>query len=65
MGFLKKMMANLEDLKGFLKETKNKIGGFPPIRGRMESMERTCFNKTKVQNWNIQYTEVVKEKLVK
>ena len=38
MGFLKKMKAKLEDLNGFLKENKSKIGGFPPIRGRMESM---------------------------
>ena len=38
MSFLKKMKANLEDLNGFLKENKSKIGGFPPIRGRMESM---------------------------
>ena len=32
MGFLKKMEAKLEDLNGFLKENKSKIGG------RMESM---------------------------
>jgi len=38
MGFLKKIKAKLEDLNGFLKENKSKIGGFPPIRGRMESM---------------------------
>ena len=38
MGFLKKMKAKLEDLNGFLKENKSKIRGFPPIRGRMESM---------------------------
>ena len=38
MGFLKKMKAKLEDLNGFLKENKCKIGGFPPSRGRMESM---------------------------
>ena len=38
MGFLKIMKAKLEDLNGFLKENKRKIGGFPPIRGRMESM---------------------------
>jgi len=34
MGFLKKMKAKLEDLKGFLKENKSKIGG------RMESIRR-------------------------
>ena len=38
MGFLKKMNAKLEDLYGFLKENKSKIGGFPPIRGIMKSM---------------------------
>ena len=38
MGFLKQLKAKLEDLKGFLKDNKSKIGGFPPIRGRMESM---------------------------
>jgi len=38
MGFLEKMKAKLEDLNGFLKENKSKIGGFPPIRGRMESL---------------------------
>ena len=38
MGFLKKMKAKLEDLNGFLKDNKSKIGGFPSIRGRMESM---------------------------
>ena len=39
MGFLKKnWKAQLEDLNGFLKENKSKIGGFPPIGGIMESM---------------------------
>ena len=38
MGFLKKMKATWV-LNGFLKENKSKIGGFPPIGGRMESME--------------------------
>ena len=33
------MKAKLEDLNGFLKENKSKIGGFPPIGGRMESMK--------------------------
>ena len=37
MGFLKKMKAKLEDLNGFFKENKSKIGGFPPIGGRMET----------------------------
>ena len=32
------MKAKLGDLNGFLKENKNKIGGFGPIGGRMESM---------------------------
>ena len=44
MGFLKKMKAKLEDLNGFLKENKSKIRGFPPIRGRMESMSKTLAN---------------------
>ena len=35
---MNKMKAQLEDLNGFLKENKSKNGGFPPIRGRMESM---------------------------
>ena len=26
---------------GFLKENESKIGGFPPIRGRMESVSKT------------------------
>ena len=38
MGFLKKMKAKLEDLNEFLKENKSKIGGIPPIVGRLESM---------------------------
>ena len=38
MGFLKKMKAKLEDFNGFLKENISKIRGFPPIRGRMASM---------------------------
>ena len=41
MSFLKKRKAKLEDLNRFLKENKSKIGGFPPIRGRMESMHIT------------------------
>ena len=39
MGFLKKIKAKLEDLNGFLKENKSKLGGFPPIGERMESMK--------------------------
>ena len=35
MGFLKKMKAKLEDLNGFLKENKSKIGG------KIESMYHT------------------------
>ena len=38
MGFLKKMKAKQEDLNGFLKENKSKIGGFPPMGLRMKSM---------------------------
>ena len=34
---LKKKKAKSEDLNGVLKENKNKIGGFPPIQGRMET----------------------------
>ena len=36
MSFLKKTKANLEDLNGFFKENKSKIGRFPPMGGRME-----------------------------
>ena len=38
MGFLKKRKAKLEEFNGFLKGKKSKIRGFPPIRGRMKSM---------------------------
>ena len=38
MSFLKKMRAKLEDLNGFLKENKSKIGGFPQFGGRIERM---------------------------
>ena len=38
MGFLKKKKVKLEDLNGFLKEIKSKVGGYTPIGGRMESM---------------------------
>ena len=41
MGFLKKMKAKLEDLNGFLKGYQSKIGGFPPIGERMESMDES------------------------
>ena len=39
---------------GFLKKNKSKIGGFPPIRGRMESMIIKCifFFQTHTQNEN-------------
>ena len=40
MGFLKKKKEKLEGLNRFLKENKSKIGGFPLIRGRMESMNK-------------------------
>ena len=45
MGFLEKMKAKLEELNVFLKGNKSKIGGFPPIRGRMESMNIRRQNK--------------------
>ena len=49
MGFLKKIKAKLEDLNGFLKENKSKIEGYPPIRGRMESMNLSFKNQYKIQ----------------
>ena len=52
MGFLKKMKAKLEDLNGFLKENKSKIRGFPPIRGRMESMNTDIEKPTLVTAYN-------------
>ena len=44
MGFLKKMKAKLEDLNGFLEENKSKIGGFPPIRRRMDESMLEVYN---------------------
>ena len=64
MGFLKKMKAKLEDLNGFLKENKSKIRGFPPIRGRMESMYIMIIIN-KINNYKIKYKTYIRTEIKK